>query len=196
MVRLQSPVSCAGKDVQVLQEGESEKYLGRKLSIDEYHNTELDNRLASGWGAFFKLKGALCNRNVPLKDRIALFESSVTPCVLYACGTWTMTTSREHKLRCTRRRMLRWMIKPRRDESENWPEYIKRATHTCEDLATRHGSTDWVVLYHNRKCTLAAKCALCDDHRWACRLLHWRPWFRCVQYRNVGHPMKRRADEF
>ena len=48
----QSPVSCAGKDVQVLQEAESEKYLGRKPSIDEYHNTELDNRLASGWGVF------------------------------------------------------------------------------------------------------------------------------------------------
>ena len=191
-----SSVSCAGKDVQILQEGESEKYLGRKLSIDEYHNTELENRLASGWAAFFKLKGALCNRIVPLKDRISLFESSVTPCVLYACGTWTMTASREHKLRCARRRMLRWMIKPRRDDSEDWPEYIKRATHTCEDLAERHGSIDWVISQHRRKCNLAAKCAIGDDQRWSCRLLHWRPWFRCSQHRNVGRPMKRWTDDF
>ena len=147
-------------------------------------------------GRVFKLKGALCNRIVALKDRTALFEASVSPCVLYACGTWTMTASREHKLRCTRRRMLRWMIKPRRDESETWPEYIKRATHTCEDLATKHGSPDWVALHHKRKCNLAAKCALGEDHRWSCRLLHWRPWFRCSQCRSVGHPMKCWTDDF
>ena len=191
-----SPVSCAGKDVQILQAGESERYLGRKLSTDDYHNTELNNRLASGWSAFFKLKGALCNRNVPLKDRIALFDSSVTPCVLYACGTWTMTASRDHKLRCTRRRMLRWMIRPARNVSEEWPDYIKRATHTCEALAARYGSTDWMTLQRTRKCNLAAKCALGTDQRWSCRLLHWRPWFRCTQHRDVGHPTKRWTDKF
>lgn len=77
----QYSVSCAGKDVQLLQKGESEKHLGRTLSIEEYHSTELDNRFASGWAAFLKLKGGLCNRSVPLKDRIFSFESSVTPCV-------------------------------------------------------------------------------------------------------------------
>ena len=44
----QTPISCAGRDVHVLQARESEKYLGRKLSVDEYHGTELNNRLAMG----------------------------------------------------------------------------------------------------------------------------------------------------
>eukprot|EP00973_Karenia_brevis_P086494 11995943-Karenia_brevis.AAC.1 len=87
----------------------------------EYHSTELDHRLAMGWAAFFKLKGALCNRRVSLADRIALFESSVTPSVLYACGTWTMNADMEHKLRCARRRMLGRMIRVAPAQDEEWP---------------------------------------------------------------------------
>ena len=137
-----SPISCGGTEVQVLQEGETEKYLGRKLSVDEFREAELDNRLAMGWAAFFKLKGALCDRQVPIRDRMKLFESSVAPCVLYACGTWTMTAEMVSKLRSTRRRMLRWMIKLARGKVEEWPDHIRRATHMCEDIAFRFGGKD------------------------------------------------------
>ena len=180
----------------MLQEGESEKYLGRKLSVDNFHDAELDNRLAMGWAAFFKLKGALCNRQIPLKDRLRLFESTVTPCVLYACGTWTMTSDKHHRLRCTWRRMLRWMIRPSRAENEEWPNYIKRSTHTCEALASRHGCHDWVAQQRKRKGELGAKCTLTHDARWACRLLRWVPWFRCIPFRHVGRPVKRWIDDF
>ena len=44
-------IRCAGHDVRALQQGESEKYLGRKLSLDDFHNTELTNRLAAGWAS-------------------------------------------------------------------------------------------------------------------------------------------------
>ena len=30
--------------------------MGRQLSTDSYHDTELANRVASGWACFFKLK--------------------------------------------------------------------------------------------------------------------------------------------
>ena len=44
----QSPLSCGTFDVQILQAGESEKYLGRMFSIDDYHKVELDHRLSMG----------------------------------------------------------------------------------------------------------------------------------------------------
>ena len=95
--RRQTPASCGGHDVEVLQNGCFEKYLGRKFSVDDFHTTELTNRLSMGWAVFFKFKGALCNKYFAIKDRMALFVSCVTPCVLYACGTWTMTSDMEHK---------------------------------------------------------------------------------------------------
>jgi len=191
-----TPVSCAGFDVEVLQEGASEKYLGRKLSVDDFRNVEFKNRVAMGWASFFKLKGALCNRHVPIKHRISLLECSVSPCILYACGTWTMTADMTHKLRSTQRRMLRWMMKTARCDNESWPDYISRATHRVEDMAFQHGCKDWVDVQCQRKCKLAAKTWLSTDGRWASRLMHWKPFFRCSPHRCVGHPVKRWSDVF
>jgi hypothetical protein len=191
-----SPISCPGFDVQVLQEGESEKYLGRKLSIDDFRNVEFKNRVAMGWACFFKLKAALCNRHVPIRHRISVLQSSVSPCILYACGTWTMTSDMAQKLRSTQRKMLRWMIKTVQYDGEPWPDYISRATHRVEDLAFQHGFKDWVDVQCQRKCKLAAKTWLSDDGRWAKRLMHWTPFFRCLPRRSVGHPVKRWSDVF
>ena len=191
-----SPASCGGHNVEVLKEGGHEKYLGRKLSVDEYHSTELDNRISMGWAAFFKFKGVLCNKYIAIKDRMALFVSCVEPCILYACGTWTMTMSMEHKLRCAQRRMLRRMIRHARKDKEEWADYIRRATRVCGNIAREHGCIDWVTLQRRRKFELAAKSQLYDDGCWSNRLLNWRPWFRCAPFRRVGHPRKRWNDTF
>ena len=33
------------------------------------------------------------------------------------------------------------------------------------------------------------------DERWAGRLLHWKPWFRALPSRSVGHPRTRWTDD-
>ena len=88
------------------------------------------------------------------------------------------------------------MIRPARKVDEEWPDYIRRSTYTCEDLAAQHGSEDWIDTQRKRKCILAAKCSSCSDGQWSIRLLHWKPWFRCMPRRNVGHPVKRWTDDF
>ena len=45
-----------------------------------------------------------------MKDRLMLFNATVTPTVLYGCGCWVMIDARERKLRTTQRRMLRWIV--------------------------------------------------------------------------------------
>ena len=181
--------------VSVLAPSAAEKYLGRKLCADCYHETELDNRIAMGWAAFFKTKAVLCNRRLRLGSRMKLFESTVTPCVIYAGSTWSMTLDMERGLRSTRRRMLRWMVGVARRSEEDWPDYMRRSTHGCEALAERHGTVDWVVLQRRRKWVFAGRCASKEDGRWSQRLLAWKPWFRCVPFRSVGRPMTRWDDD-
>ena len=188
-------VSCRGQSLKVVSKDETERYLGRKLSMIAFHGTEFANRLAAGWAAFFKLKEVFCNRKVPLRDRLRLFECSVTPCALYACGAWTTTSDMECKLRTTRRRMLRWMVGVPRHPEEAWVDYVQRATHRSEALASTHGATDWVYLQRSQKWRLAGKAATSTDDRWTKRLLSWKPWFRSLPFRNVGHPVKRWEDD-
>ena len=108
---------------------------GRKLATRDPREKKFEHRLSSGWAAFFKFKGALCDKCLPLKDWVRLLEATVTPCILYACGTWTMTAEMERKLRSTKRRVLRKMVKVTRKHEEDWPEFVKRATHISEEQA-------------------------------------------------------------
>ena len=104
-------------------------------------------RIDCGWKAFFKFK-TRCNRTLPIKHWLKFFEAVLTPCVLYACGTWTLTANSERKLRSIQRRMLRWMV---------WVEYIRRATHRSEQLAFGAGVSERVSLQRARKFELAGK---------------------------------------
>ena len=181
--------------VKVADPSGTERYLGRKVSITTFYETEFQNRMASAWGAFFKFKASLCNRHVPLKYRVKLFESCVTPCALYSCGTWTVTAEMQQRLITTRRKMIRWIVSVPRSPNEEWVDYIQRATHRSEELAARHGSINWATVSRQRKWTLASKAATCAEGRWMHRILSWRPWFRIAPRRCVGRPCKRWDDE-
>jgi hypothetical protein len=103
-------VKVGDQIVEVLGPEGTEKYLGRKLCLGDFQATELKNRLASGWAVFMSYKNELCGKNYAFKDRARLFEAVVTPRVMYATATWTMTKDMEKELRTTRRKMLRMMI--------------------------------------------------------------------------------------
>ena len=49
-------VAILGDTVDVLTKSDSERYLGRRLCLGEYHRTELKNRLNVGWSVFAKFK--------------------------------------------------------------------------------------------------------------------------------------------
>ena len=88
--------------------------------MGDFHRAEMEKRVAAAWGVFMKHKVVLCNRRLTLRGRVKLFESILTPCMLYGCGVWTMDVESEKLLRATRRRMLRWMVGVKRDSAETW----------------------------------------------------------------------------
>ena len=53
------------------------------------------------------LKKELCGQHFSLHNRMRLFDAVVAPIVLYGSTSWTMTQSREERLRTTQRKMLR-----------------------------------------------------------------------------------------
>ena len=80
-------VYVAGKKVKVLGPDQSTPYLGREFSMGDLHDTELKSRIAKGWGKFRKYSKELLDPDCPLRQRIKLFNSVVTPTVLYGIST-------------------------------------------------------------------------------------------------------------
>ena len=191
-------MEVAGMKIEVLSKGSSTMYLGRLLSVDAVHDTELDHRLEKAWKNFFAHKAQLCNRSFRLRDRLRLFESVVTSSVLYGSGCWTMTQSREQKLRTTQRKMLRWIVGVGRkqraqqqqttqgddegEEDEEEPEPLEEQgeAETKEPLELE----DWVVFI--RRATNIAEEALAKV-----KLEDWIAGQRRRKWRWAGHAARR-----
>ena len=58
------------------------------------------------------LSSSLLSRNVKIKIYITI----ILPVVLYGCETWSLTLSKESRLRVLENRVLRRIFGPRRDE--------------------------------------------------------------------------------
>ena len=128
--------------------------------------------------------------------RVKLFDSIVSPCLLYACSTWALTREQEQRLTTVQRRMLRAMFARhfRRVSLESWPNYISEVTHNAEEIYQQHGGEAWVLMHRKRKWRFAARLASIQDGRWSCRLLSWRPVH--ARGRSVGRPCRRWSDDF
>ena len=104
--------------IDILSQDDSTMYLGRKLNLANCQATEMDSRIGLAWKAFMARKGELCNKRYPLRDRLRLFEATVSKCALYGIECWTLTEEDRRTLRTTQRKMLRWIVGIRRKMGE------------------------------------------------------------------------------
>ena len=170
--------------MQILEFCGSTKYLGRKLTFEEPHQAELNNRIVSGWCHFNQLRHELTAKRYPLHSRLRLFNGTVTPSVMYGSASWTLTKDMVSTLKRTQRRMIRLIVgTPRRraptpddiDGEEPWVDFIKRATQTAEALAQRASVDDWAELYYARKWRWAHRVATQEGDRWSALVTDWDP---------------------
>ena len=103
-------IDIGGETIKILPLNKSTMYLGRKLTVGDYHDTEIDHRIACRWATCNQNEKELCCRHYPLIDRLRLFESVITPTVLYSARTCTMNAARMNKLKVPQRRMLRSIV--------------------------------------------------------------------------------------
>ena len=103
-------VKVRGDEVEVLVAGQTSMYLGRSFSLKDTDDTELRHRISRGWAKFGAYRSELTNKKYSLFARMRLFNAVVTPSVLYGCGSWTMTRSREQLLRSVQRKMMRSIL--------------------------------------------------------------------------------------
>ena len=188
-----STIKIGAATVQIVPEDTPEKYLGVKISFRSARETEFRNRVAAAWAAFHVNKGELCSKSYALKDRIRLFDAVVTPVMLYACPTWTLTSVMEKELITVRQKMLRYVFRIfRRKETETWVEYLQRSAKVVDEVAEQHLSVDWLQTYRGRKWRFAGRTVLQCDDRWSKLVMQ-----SAVPHkggRNRGHPRLRWAD--
>ncbi len=114
-------------------------YLGRLLNLCDLHDTELEYRVKKACAKFGMYKKELTDKAYYLFQRMRLFNSVVTPMVLYGAGSWAMTDAKE-TLRTTQRKMLRsifgkgrkQLVKSGESESDNLFEDVMETEKKIE----------------------------------------------------------------
>ena len=85
---------------------------GSQISWPEHHRqkatkAKFEHRIRCAWPDFTSHRQELTTTKFPWKSMQKLFDTTVTPSLFYASGTWTMTEDMPKKLHTTQRRMLR-----------------------------------------------------------------------------------------
>ena len=150
--------------VEVLRREAGTMYLGRLLSLWDARDTEINHRMRRAWAKFGAFKKELTDKGYSLFQRLRLFNSLVTPSILYGCASWVMTASREQTIRTTQRKMLRAILgKGRRpiencssdtstdaaveelevtEQIESWVEWIQSAMREATETMRKVGEND------------------------------------------------------
>ena len=104
-------------DEEVIKQVSSFKYLG--------------SRIQSGWNAWRRLTGVLCDKKISARLKGKVYKTAVRPAMLYGSETWPMKRVHEKKVDVTEMRMLRWMLGvTKMDRIRN--EYIRGTVKVTE----------------------------------------------------------------
>ena len=222
--RVPSHVKLGEDDIEVLAADKSTKYLGRKVCIDRFHEVELENRIRAAWACFAKHKQELTGRQYALRDRLRLFDSTVSATALYGCEAWTLKEQDKRRLRATQRKMLRMVLGTKRrlvrsqegsstssdgssapadgDESsqyalEPWKDFLTRATRLVEQKTSELGMQEWLTTWRRRQWTWAQKLVKNGGHKWSHKALEWSPFLHASRggVRPQARPKKRWSDD-
>ena len=84
--------------------------------------------------------------------------------------------------------MLRCMLCKRIWPNEERVDFLKHTTSQSENIMQKAGYDTWVEQQRQKKWHFAGKSARHHNNKWCKLLFAWRPLFRCMPRRNLGHP--------
>jgi len=92
------------------------KYLGTTLTNQNSIQEEIKSRLKAGNACYHSVQNIVSSRLLSKNIKIKIYRTIISPFVLYACETWSLTLKEEIGLRVFENRTLRRTFGPKRDE--------------------------------------------------------------------------------
>ncbi|XP_073986750.1 uncharacterized protein [Rhodnius prolixus] len=173
----ESAITINGEEVKWVSES---IYLGQTISFQNRTTQEVNRRISISWRKFWSLKHVF---KAPLTMEIKkqVFNSCITPCLLYGAQTWSLTRKNEQRLRCTQRAMERSILGVKKKDRVRATVIRKK---TC--------LTDVVMTAKKMKWKWAGHLCRFEDERWTRTCLEWCPFDR---KRRRGRQFLRWRDE-
>jgi hypothetical protein len=132
--------------IEVARAKETHKYLGASLPGDLRFRgkTNLAHRLKCAWSKFHLFHASLTNKHVNIKLRLRLFDTVVTPAVLYGLTASPLTQHDIEQLGVTQRKMLRKIVGWTKLADDEWSDVYRRLRTKIMRATEQYPIRDWI----------------------------------------------------
>jgi hypothetical protein len=131
--------------VDVVEANCHHKYLGRYLSGEFVFRevTEINHRIQCAWHKFGQHAHILCNRDISIHLRMRLFDSIITPTVLFGIAVLPLSATSLIKIEVLQRKMLRKIVGWVRVQDEEWETTMRRMKGRVDDALLKYPMQMW-----------------------------------------------------
>ena len=170
-------VDVGGGFIEIARDGKTHDYLGIKLpgNLLDRGPVIVASRARSAWAKFHMFRSSLLNKHVNIKLRLRLFDSIVSPCVLYGLSTALLTEKTMHSIGVIQRKMIRTMIGYVKLPGDDWADMYRKVNFKMETAFTSYPVCDWCETLRIRKSNLYGKIVRRKGSPLTCQAALWLP---------------------
>ena len=77
------------------------KYIGSTIDRGGVASKDVDNRVTKAWSKWRELIGVNCDKKLPTKLKLLIYQTVIRPTLLYGCETWPMSVKDEKRMATT-----------------------------------------------------------------------------------------------
>jgi hypothetical protein len=92
------------------------KYFEITLTDQNSMHEEISSSLNSGNACYYSVQSLLSSCILSRNIKVKIYKNIILTVALYECETWSLTLREEHRLRVFENRVLRRIVRPKRDE--------------------------------------------------------------------------------
>ena len=93
-----------------LPAGQSFKYHGSSMDRGGGASKDVENRVPKAWSKWRELNEVICDKKIPKKLKLLIYQTVISPTLLYRCEAWAMSVKDEKRVTTTEMRMERLAI--------------------------------------------------------------------------------------
>ena len=103
----------------------------------------VENRVAKAWSKWRELSGVICDKKIPTKLKLLIYQTVIRPTLLYGCETWPMSVKDEKRTATTEMRMVRWAMGVSLLEHRRNEEILEEAKVEAIATVMRRRRLEW-----------------------------------------------------
>ena len=181
--------------LKVMGGNDVHKYVGKSIpgSLKHRNDIELGRRFQRAWHKFHEHRHVLTDQNVSVRLRLKLFQSVITPTLLFGLPAAALTKHQTQSLDVLQNKMLRLVVGWRRCEGEDWADTMRRMRDRIANAMQIFPIEKWSELHYRRLFRFARRSA-CSDTEWTQKVIVWNPRYTHGATRARGRPPTRWDD--